>query len=96
MKCLGWPYRAYIKTAKNGDLCESLLSENDFEVVLATFCCCDHGARASEAVQKDTQAQIGQKIKNILRISSASILSIEFCFFCFFSKVFLINRTLLI
>ena len=52
LKYLGWPYRAYIKTAKNGDFCEELLSENDFETVLATFCCYDHGAKASEAVQK--------------------------------------------
>ena len=52
LKYLGWPYRAYIKTAKNGDFCEELLSESDFEIVLATFCCCDHGAKASEAVQK--------------------------------------------
>ena len=51
LKYLGWPYRAYIKTAKNG-VCEELLSENDFEAVLATFCCYDHGAKASEAVQK--------------------------------------------
>ena len=52
LKYLGWPYRAYIKTAKNGDFCQELLSENDFETVLATFCCYDHGAKASEAVQK--------------------------------------------
>ena len=52
LKYLGWPYRAYIRTAKNGDFCEELLSENDFETVLATFCCYDHGAKASEAVQK--------------------------------------------
>ena len=52
LKYLGWPYRAYIKTAKNGDFCEELLSENDFEAVLVTFCCYDHGAKASEAVQK--------------------------------------------
>ena len=32
--------------------CEDLLSENNIEVVLATFCCYDHGAKASEAVQK--------------------------------------------
>ena len=38
LKYLGWPYRAYIKTAKNGDFCEGLLIESDFEVVLATFC----------------------------------------------------------
>ena len=29
-----------------------MLSENDFEVVLATTCCYDHGAKASEAVPK--------------------------------------------
>ena len=29
-----------------------LLSKNDFEAVLATFCCYDHGAKASEEVQK--------------------------------------------
>ena len=52
LKYLGWLYRAYIKTAKNGDFCEELLSENDFEAVLVTFCCYDHGVKASEAVQK--------------------------------------------
>ena len=52
MKYPGWPYRAYIKTAKNGDFCEELLSENNIEAVLATFCCYDHGAKASEAIQK--------------------------------------------
>ena len=29
-----------------------LLGENDFEAVLTTFCCYDHGAKASEEVQK--------------------------------------------
>ena len=47
-----WPYRAYIKTTKNGDFCEELISENDIEAVLASFCCYEHGAKASEAVQK--------------------------------------------
>ena len=28
-----------------------LLSKNDFEAVLATFCCYDHGAKVSEEVQ---------------------------------------------
>ena len=37
---------------QNSNFCEELLHENDFEVVLATFCCYDHGAKASEAVQK--------------------------------------------
>ena len=27
-------------------------SKNDFEAVLVTFCCYDHGAKASEEVQK--------------------------------------------
>ena len=40
------------QSSKNGDFCGKLLSENDFENVLATFCCYDHGAKASEAVQK--------------------------------------------
>ena len=52
LKYLGWPYRAYIKTAKNADFCEELLSKNDFEAILATFCYYDHGLKASEAVQK--------------------------------------------
>ena len=34
------------------NFCEGLLSENDFEAVLATFNCYDYGANASEAVQK--------------------------------------------
>ena len=57
MKYLGWQYRAYIKKAKNGDFSEELLSENDFQAVLATFCCYDHDAKASEAVQKITTDQ---------------------------------------
>ena len=41
-----------LEQQKIGDFCEELLSENDFEAVLATFCCYDHGANSSEAVQK--------------------------------------------
>ena len=41
---MGWPYREYTKTAKNGAFCEEFLSEND--------CCYDYGANASEAVEK--------------------------------------------
>ena len=52
LKYLLWLHKEYIKTAKNGGFCERLLSENDFEAVLATFCCYDYGANASEAVQK--------------------------------------------
>ena len=51
------PYRKYIKTAKNGDFCEELLSENDFEAVLVNFCCYEYSANASEAVQKRRLAQ---------------------------------------
>ena len=47
---MGWPYRAYIKTAKNGDFWEELLSENDFLAVLATFFCYDIDANVSEVV----------------------------------------------
>ena len=32
-------------------------NENDIEAVLATLCCYDHGAKASEAVQKVTTDQ---------------------------------------
>ena len=50
LKCPEWLYRLYIKTVKNGNFCEKLLSENDIEAVLATFCCYNHGAKVSEAV----------------------------------------------
>ena len=52
LKYLGWQYRAYIKTAKNADFCQELLSKNDFEAVLVTFCCYDHVTKASEEVQR--------------------------------------------
>ena len=52
LKYLGWPYREYSKTATNGSFWEELVSENDFEAVLATFCCYGYAANASEAVQK--------------------------------------------
>ena len=45
-------YRKYIKTATNGDFCEKLLSENDFEAVSVNFCRYDYGANSSEAVKK--------------------------------------------
>ena len=57
LKYLGWSYKAYIKTVKNSDFCYEMLSKNDFEAVLATFCCYDHGAKASEEVQKITKDQ---------------------------------------
>ena len=42
---------------KKWQLCEELLSKNDLETVLATFCCYDYGANASEAVQKKATDQ---------------------------------------
>ena len=35
-----------------GDFWEEFRGENNFETVLATFCCYDKGGKASEAVQK--------------------------------------------
>ena len=35
-----------------GAFSEDFLSEDDFEAVLATFCCYDYGANSSEAVEK--------------------------------------------
>ena len=64
----GWPYREYIKTAKNGGFCEDLLSENNFEAVLATFYCYDYGANAFEAVQK-----IATDLKDYCKCSSSVI-----------------------
>ena len=37
--------------------CEELLSETDFEAVLATFFCYEYGANASEAVQNIARDQ---------------------------------------
>ena len=56
---MGWTYREYIRTAKNGGFCEESFNENDFEAVLANFCCYDYGANVSEAVQKIATAQKG-------------------------------------
>ena len=40
------------QNSKNCNLFEELLSENDFESVLASFYCYDYGVNTSEAVQK--------------------------------------------
>ena len=72
----GWPYREYIKTVKNGDFSEELLSENDFEAVSATFCCYDYGTNASEAVQKVATDQ-----KDYKKCSSCVIV-------CWISKIY--------
>ena len=57
LEMTGGLYRAYIKTAKNGDFCLEMLSKNDFEVVLITFCCYNHGAKAPEEIQRITTDQ---------------------------------------
>ena len=59
LKYLGWLYKEYIKAAKNGSFCEELLSEKDFEPVLAYFCCYDYGANTSEPVQKISTKDTG-------------------------------------
>ena len=47
---MGWPYvQEYIKMAAFSD---DFLCGNDFEAVLAIFCCHGYGANASEAVEK--------------------------------------------
>ena len=40
------------QNSQNYGLCEEVLSENNFQAVLSTFCCYDYGANASEAVHK--------------------------------------------
>ena len=52
LKYMGWSYREYIKTARNGGFWEELFSVNNFETVLVNFCCYGNGANASQAVQK--------------------------------------------
>ena len=61
LKYLGWPYREYMKTARDGGFCEGLLSENDFNVVLANFYCYDYDANISEAVQNIAADQKGYR-----------------------------------
>ena len=39
---LNFPYRKYIKTAKNGGFCGELLNENDFESALINFLCYEY------------------------------------------------------
>ena len=67
LKYLGRLYRAYIKTAQNCDFWEELLSENDFEAVLATFFCYDHGPIALLR-QFRRSSQIKKSIANAPRV----------------------------
>ena len=54
---MGYLYKEYIKTARNSGFWEKLLSEDDFEAILAIFCCSDHSTNASEAGKKITTDQ---------------------------------------
>ena len=63
LKIFGVVVQSIIKISKNGDFCEELSSENYFEAVSGTFCCYDHGAKASEAVQKIATDQKEIKIE---------------------------------
>ena len=67
---LGWPYKEHIKTAKNGRFCEKLLNENDFEAVLANFCCYDFGANTSEAVQKISTRALELHIRQLTKTAN--------------------------
>ena len=70
----GVAVQSIIKTAINDNFCEELLSENDFETVLATFCCYDHGAKASEA----RSLQIKRSIANAPRVLKNKLYK-QFC-----------------
>ena len=52
-----------MKTAKNGNFCEKLLTENYFETVLATFCCYDLG---------DISLQIKKSVPNAPRLLASA------------------------
>ena len=73
LKYLRWPYREYIKTAKNDVFCAELLSENDFDAILAIFCCYDYGANASEAVQYHRVSQMLLDCYNLLNSQNIPI-----------------------
>ena len=62
LKYLGWPYREFIKTAEDGWFCGKLLNENDFEAVLATFCCYDYG----RSLQIKRSFRRSLQIKNVV------------------------------
>ena len=52
VKCRGWPYRAYIK---NSEKCQLLLGFSQWKWLWGRFnhfFCYDHGAKASEEVQR--------------------------------------------
>ena len=50
------------------NFCEELLSENDFEVVLATFCCYDYGALSNPLLQKRRYFSLHQLPTNLFTV----------------------------
>ena len=74
------------QNSKNGDFCEELLSENDFEAVLVNFCCYDYGANASEAVQKISTRKANFMATPMKNIFSSLLSAYWRCkpVFCFF------------
>ena len=54
---LGAAVRSIYQNSEKWQLCEELLSKNELKAVLTTFCCYDHGMKASEEVQKITTDQ---------------------------------------
>ena len=65
----------------NGDFSQELLSKNDFEAVLATFRCYDHGAKVSKEVQKIDTDQ-----KEYCKCSLCVII-------CWIAKIYLSNNS---
>ena len=74
------------QNSKNGDFCEELLSENDFEAVLVNFCCYDYGANASETVQKISTRKANFMATPMKNIFSSLLSAYWRCkpVFCFF------------
>ena len=56
LKCLGWPCRAYIKTAKMATFARNCSVKMTLRLS-TTFFCYDHGAKISEEVQKIAKDQ---------------------------------------
>ena len=69
LKIPGLAVQSIYQTAKNGNFCEELLSENDIGAFSATFCSYDRSTKASEAVQK-----IGTGQKEYRKYSSRGII----------------------
>ena len=67
------------QAAKKGGFCNELLSQNDFEAILAAFSCYEYGTNTSEADQKITadQKQYFLVCYNLLNLNSQNIPTIN-------------------